>query len=617
MATAARSSKNAAPRSAWRKHALPVALACAVAALACAVYLPVLGFGFVNYDDNVYVTDHPRVRQGLTWDNAGWALGAYENGNWHPLTLLSHLLDVALFGLRPAGHHASSAALHAACAAALFLLLLRTTGARWQSATVAALFAVHPLNVESVAWIAERKNPLSTLFWLLALLAWSAYRVRPGWPRYLAVLVLAALAMASKPMAVTLPLTLVLLDLWPLRREPPGQGPLLLRYARELWPFVALSLACGLLTLDAQRAFRALQPLDRFPLGVRLANAPVGYVWYLAKMLWPSNLAVFYPHPMTTLAAGPVAVGTAILVALTVFVARTGRALPYLAMGWLWYAVTLAPVAGIVQVGSQAWADRYAYVPLMGIFIALVWGGSDLASRWRAAGAAAASVAAVSALVALSLATRAQLVPWRDSESLFRHAVRVVPDSSVAQNNLGMALVERNLVAEALDHFRKAVEFAPWDTDARSNLGNALTVLGRPAEAIPEFERARTDAPRDASILFNLAKALEAVGRSGEAEAALREAMRVDPQYARAPLYLGILLQRRRNLDESIDVLQKAVALAPGDPEGHYALGVALAGQGRLAEALARFEETLRLDPSDGRARDAVDKLRGRAGIRP
>ena len=513
-------------------------LVAALAALTIVVYAPVRDSLFVNYDDNVYVTSNARIGQGLTPGNVAWSVTAFVNANWHPLTLLSHMLDVELFGVDPARHHGMNLALHVVNVTLLFWLLAGTTGQSWPSAFVAALFAVHPLNVQTVAWISERKSLLSTALWLLALLAHVGYRRNASWARYLVVIVLAALALAAKPMAVTLPLTLILLDIWPLALRPSGRGSMGLRYARELAPVLALAGACGVLTLLAQRAGDAIQTVAAYPFPVRLGNAVVSYAWYLKAMVWPAGLAAFYPHPMSTQGVVEIAVSALVLVVIGAVVVAKGRAFPALATGWWWYVGTVLPVAGIIQVGSQAYADRYAYVPLIGIFIVVAWSAVRLTSTKSVAWRRTLAVAGVAWIAALSFTTRAQLPYWHDSVALFQRAIDVVPDNALAQNNLGMALVEQNRIAEALPHFQAAVEFAPQDTDARSNLGNALRALGRPADAAVAYAQALAQAPNDPSIHYNLATALVDLGRTDEAVVHLREAVRLDPDYAKARLLL-------------------------------------------------------------------------------
>jgi tetratricopeptide (TPR) repeat protein len=518
---------------------LELALAVALAALTIGVYAPVRTFEFVNYDDDLYVVDNPHVAQGMSGDNVVWSLSAFENGNWHPLTLLSHMLDVQVFGLDPAGHHAVNIAFHVVNALLLFWLLAGTSEQPWPSAFVAALFAVHPLNIQTVAWVSERKSLLSTVFWLLTLLVYARYRRTGDRKRYVLLLLLAVLALAAKPMAVTLPLTIVLLDFWPLGTRPVGR-PAALRRGLELAPLLALSVACGVLTLFAQRAANALQSVETYSWPVRLGNALVSYAWYIKAMVWPAGLAVFYPHPMTALTLAAILPSALVLVVACAVVIAKGRALPPAAMGWWWYVGTLVPVIGIVQVGAQAHADRYAYVPLVGIFIVVVWSAVRWSERRPVVWRRTLAVAGVAWIATLSVLTRAQLAYWHDSVSLFQHAIDVVPDNALAHNNLGMALVERNRMETALEQFETAVEIAPLDTDARSNLGNALRALDRPAEAVAEYEQALRQSPSDATIHYNLATALVDLGRLDEAATHLREAVRLDPGHQRA----GELLRR-------------------------------------------------------------------------
>jgi tetratricopeptide (TPR) repeat protein len=552
------------------RHAAWLALGLVV--LTVVVYAPVRGFAFVNYDDNVYIAANPHVAKGLTADNVIWSLSAFENGNWHPLALISHMIDVQAFGLASAGHHEVNLALHLANVLLLFWLLSAATQELGASALVAALFAVHPLNVETVAWVSERKSLLSTAFWLGALILHVSERRDPSPKKALGIVALAACALASKPMAVTLPLTIILLDLWPLDDEPAGEGSLIARYGRELAPVLALCALCGVLALYAQRSASALQTVADYTWSVRLGNAAVASTWYLQKLIWPSSLAVFYPHPMGTQAALPIALSLAVFAALCVLVWIRRRALPEALTGWGWYVGTLLPVIGIVQVGSQAYADRYAYVPLMGIFVIIVFAGARSIAHRPASFRQAATVLGVAWIAALAFVTRAQLPYWKDSVSLFGRAVDVVPDNALAHNNLGMALIERRQLPQALEHFQKAVDIAPWDTDARSNLGNALRASGKPAEAVAQYEKALEQNPNDATIYYNLATALTDLNRVDEAVRRLLDAVRLDPDYSKA----------------------------------RYLLAVDLYRKGRPDDALTQFRELERRDPNDKRATDAI-----------
>jgi tetratricopeptide (TPR) repeat protein len=554
---------------------LNLALAAALVVLTVVVYAPVRDFRFVNYDDNFYVTENARLVQGFSAGNVAWVVTSFANANWHPVTVFSHMLDVQLFGLDPAGHHVMNLVLHVANVILLFGLLAWSTGEAWPAAFVAALFAVHPLNVQTVAWVSERKSLLSTAFWLTALMAHVGYRRAPTRWRYAVILGLAALALAAKPMAVTLPLTLVLFDVWPLATRPKGIGPLGLRYGRELAPVLAMAGACGVLTLLAQRAGNAIESVDVLPFAVRLGNAVVSYAWYLKATLWPAGLAVFYPHPMTAQSALAIAVSALVLAVICMLIVAKRHAFPAATMGWWWYVGTLLPVAGLIQVGSQAYADRYAYVPLIGIFVVLAWSASGWSATRRAPWRRALAVAGVAWIAALSLTTRAQLPYWHDSVSLFQRAIDVVPDNGLAQNNLGMALVADGKIAEALIHFEKAVELSPRDTDARSNLGNALRALGRPADAAAAYEQALAQSPDDPSIHYNLATALVDLGRIDEAVTHLDDAVRLEPAYAKARFLLAMVLYR----------------------------------QGRVDDALVQFREIARRDPHDERAGQWVRRI--------
>jgi protein O-mannosyl-transferase len=555
-------------------------LAAGLAALTLGVYAPVRTFSFLLYDDNVYVTDNARTAAGLTAGNVAWSFTAFESGNWHPLTLLSHMLDVQLFGFDAAGHHGMNLALHLVNVLLLFWLLTEATSQLAPAAFVASVFAIHPLNVQTVAWISERKSLLCTAFWLAALLAHVRYRRQPDRKTYLLVLLFAALALLAKPMAVTLPLTLILIDIWPLATRPEGDGSIVRRYAWELWPFVALAAACGVLTVVAQRAAQALQTVDAYTWPVRIGNGVVSYAWYLKSMIWPVGLAVFYPHPMSTLSAGVIAASAALLLAICAAVVIKRNSFPELAVGWWWYAGTLLPVAGLIQVGSQAYADRYAYVPLIGIFIAIAWSAMRLTEERPAIYRQGVGALGVASIVAMTLVTRAQLPYWHDSLSLFKRAVDVVPDNALAHNNLGMALVERNDIPGALEQFQKAVAIAPWDSDARSNLGNALRGVGRPADAKVEYEKALAQSPDDATIHYNLATALNDLGLNMDAASHLKDAVRLEPDYTKARMLLGSILYN----------------------------------QGRSDDALAEFREVARRHPEDKRAAEAVLRTQALGG---
>lgn len=534
------------------------AVALVLAAATLALYAPVRGHGFVDYDDDEYVFRNPHVQAGLSADGVAWAFTSLEAANWHPLTWLSHMLDCELFGLRPAGHHLMNLVLHSANVVLLFLVLAFLTGALWRSAAVAALFALHPLNVESVAWVAERKNLLSTFFWILTIAAHGWYVRRPGASRYLAVAAGTALALLSKPMAVTIPFVLLLLDFWPLGRMSRGAiGRLVL----EKLPLLVLAGLTSAITLQAHLQGGSVVAMEAIPPGARLSNAIVSYAAYLGKLVWPARLGVFYPHRESSLPPAVVWATAAALVAATAGALRAARRAPYVTVGWSWYLVTLLPVIGIVQVGTQAMADRYMYVPAIGLFLAAAWGAAALASSPKAARVLAA--ATVAALLGLAVRASAQVHVWHDSLSLFRATIRAVPDSWVAHYNLGNGLVAAGRAAEAEAEFRETIRLSPRFARAHNNLGDVLDGMGRRTEAAAAYEEAIRIKPDLAEAHNNLGTALAAMGRLDEAEASLRRAVALQPRFAEAYVNLGITLRRRGRLAESGEALSRAVTLRP------------------------------------------------------
>lgn len=577
---------------------LPAAVLVAVVTLA--VFWPVLGNEFTNYDDRTYVTANRHVRTGLTLESAAWALTATAASNWHPLTWLSHMLDWSLYGEWAGGHHLTSLLLHLANALLLLWVLQRMTGAPWRSAFVALLFAVHPLHVESVAWVAERKDVLSTLFWMLGLGAWAGYARRPHAGRYAVVAVVLGLGLTAKPMLVTLPFVLLLLDWWPLGRWTDRGAAW--RLAREKLLLMPLVAASCIVTFVVQSRGGSVGPLDRYPLGQRVANAVVAYAEYLRKAVWPRDLAVYYPHPGADLPAWKVLASGLVLVLVSVAVVRARRRAPYLLFGWLWFLGTLVPVIGIVQVGTQAMADRYTYVPLIGIFIMVAWGVPDALGRTLPKPRVAGGALAVAAIAALAFAARIQVGYWHDSVTLFEHALHVTRENPVAHNNLGIALFETNRVDDAIAHYREAVRIDPNQASALSNLGFALVHRGRSREAVPLCERALKLRPDSAPIHNNLGLALAAEKRFDEAERQYREALRIDPDYAIAHGNLGLAFALQGRREEARREYELAVRLAPKFAEAHNNLGLVLAKEGRVEEALGHFEAAVRAKPDYAKA---------------
>lgn len=575
-----------------------ITLALVVSTLA--LYLPVRNFDFVNYDDPDFITHNPHVRHGLTVDNIVWAFTSTENANWFPVTRLSELVDGDLFGLNSGGHHLDSALIHAWATALLFAFLHLATGARWPSAFVALIFGWHPVHVESVAWVAERKDVLCALFWFLSLWAWVRYTRGPSRGRYLLALAGFVLGLMSKPMIVTLPFVLLLLDFWPLRRA---------RALREKIPFFVLSAGACVVTVVAQRGSGAVEGLSRVPFGLRAANAAVSYLVYLGKAVWPERLAVFYPYP-ADLPVWQTALSALALVLTSVVVVGLFWRCPYLAVGWFWFLGTLVPVNGLVQVGSQARADRYLYVPLVGLTMMAAWGAADLAAKRPATKSAIAVMGAVLAIACAPL-TWAQEAHWTNSESLFSHALAVTTANSLAEHNLGSYLLDvPGRLPDALSHLQAAAHITPDSASIHSDLGTALAKSGRFAEAIAEYRQALRLNPDSAIVHNNLGNALRESGHRPEATAEYQQALRIDPEYADARQNLaapesaaahdsaGIELSHAGRLEEAAAQFEAALRLQPDDAEAENNLGVALTQiPARQAEALSHFEKAVRLKP--------------------
>jgi protein O-mannosyl-transferase len=558
-------------------------------------YAPVLRYPFVNYDDPQYVTANPQVIAGLTWRGVGWALTAGRASNWHPVTWWSHMLDVELYGLNAGPHHSTNLLLHIASTLLLFGLLHRTTGMIGRSGFAAALFAVHPLHVESVAWVAERKDVLSTLFFMLTLSAYAAYTRQPRRDRYLAVLGLFTLGVMAKPMLVTLPFVLLLLDVWPLGRMPfpfdrTRLGALLYE---KLWLF-ALALASALVTFLVQQRGGAVAELDAIPWSHRAANATVSYVTYISKALWPTGLAVLYPYRWS-LSGWLVVTSGIVLVGCTAAAIRAARHYPYVLVGWLWYVGTLVPVIGLIQVGNQAMADRYTYLPLVGLFIVVAWAIPDLVERTRRR-AALLWIAGGLTVLACALGTRAQVQHWRSSIALWSRALDVTTDNYLAHHNLGVALADEGRTTDAISHYEAALRIEPGFTNARKHLGFALLSEGKSDEAGREFREVLRVAP-DAEAYFNLASALKQQGRRAEAIAEYTEALRIEPGYVEAHGNLGMMLAEEGRNAEAIEHCLEALRLRPGFAPAHTALGLAYSNQAKIDEALREFFEAARLMP--------------------
>jgi tetratricopeptide (TPR) repeat protein len=566
----------------------------ALAAITFAVFFPALSAGFVDYDDPLYVSNNPDVKAGLSAAGIRWAFTTYHAANWHPLTWLSLQLDATLWGNDPRGFHLTSVLLHAANAALLFLTLRSLTGAFWRSAAVALLFAVHPLRVESVAWVAERKDVLSTLFGLLALWAYAGYARSPTARRYLTVAALCALSLLAKPMLVTLPCLLLVLDWWPLGRA--GKTGDWARLVAEKLPLFALATASCVVTALAQDAGRAVMSLEVYPPAVRAENALVGYTSYLFLTVWPTRLAAFYPHPHATLPVWQVAGAATLLAALTAGAAALRRRAPYLLVGWLWFLGTLVPVIGLVQVGLQAYADRYTYFPQVGVLLAVCWGVADLAGRRPRLAVAAAGVTAL----ALAGLTWNQALVWHDSLTLWLHGVAVTRDNAQAFLHLADEYSRRGDYGKAAECYRKILVFDPTSASALSNLGAMLRRQGQLPEAEEVLDRAVRLHPGFASARTNLGNVYFQQKRFEDAEREYEEAARLDPQASDAYANLGAVADARRDYARAADCYRKALAIRPDFARAREGLLSALdhvaaasAAAGRYREAAAAAREAL------------------------
>jgi Flp pilus assembly protein TadD len=562
-------------------------------AAAFAAYWQVLHFGFVNYDDPAYVADNLHVKDGITWDGVAWAFTHSFAGNWFPLTWLSHMLDCQLFGVDAGAHHFTNLAIHALATLLLFAVLRRITQARWPSALVASLFALHPLHVESVAWIAERKDVLSALFWMLTLGAYARYVARPGPARYWWTLLAFCLGLMAKPMVVTLPLVLLLLDYWPFARGV---------HIREKLPFLALSALASVVTYAVHQKAAAVVSLQALPLGMRVENGFVSYATYIGKMFWPTGLAVFYPYPSGSLAFPALLAGAGIA-AVTAAAVWMARRRPYLIVGWLWYLVTLAPVIGLIQAGQQARADRYMYIPMIGLSISLVWGAAELLQLWPRTRVAVA----VSVCAACAVATWTQVSYWQDGVALFQRAVDVTADNYVARFNLADALSARGEDTGAARQLEEAVRIRPDSGTAHAELGQLLAKLGRTGEALAQLHAAAVLQPNDANLHYRAGILLGTAGRADQAAVELSEAIRLDPGNADAHRNLGISLAVMDRLPEAAGEFATAVRLKPDDANARFNFGVALANLGRTREAVEQLSEAVRLNPGFSEARGALE----------
>lgn len=638
----------------WRRE---LVICLCLAAVSLFAYGKIINHAFVNYDDPTYVTENPHVKGGLTREGIIWALTTHHDGNWFPLTWMSHMLDYALFRLNPMGHHWTNLLIHMANAILLFLVFRLMTKAVWKSAVMAALFAIHPLHVESVAWVAERKDILSTFFGMLMFLSYYRYVKERQNVYYLLTLFFFCLGLMAKPMLVTLPFVLLLLDYWPLERfgySHTREGTsiedrLFFMCVREKIPLFALSVLSSVMTFFVQLRGGGVKSLGDFSLSERISNAFVSYVKYMAKAVWPDHLAVFYPHPGSTLPGWQIAAAVVLIFSITFFALRGARKLPYLAVGWLWYLGTLIPVIGLVQVGAQAMADRYTYIPLTGLFILVVWGASDLTSGWHyrkivlvVSGAAMLSI--------LTARTYFQVDHWKNSVSLFEHTINITRNNGRAYNNLGNALSTRgefdkadfylkkalrlnpenamvlfNLGKNQFDwghfdtaasYYRRVLKINPEHTGALNNLANLLAEKGRYDEAVSYYQavlQIETDA---ADTHNNLAIVRMLQGKNREALFHFKKAVEIDPQYTTAYFNLGRLLILEGKPDEALPYAAEAIKINPTVPEAYNQIGEILALKGKFGQADFFFAKALEIDQHFEGARKNLENNRKKISSR-
>jgi tetratricopeptide (TPR) repeat protein len=615
------------------KKSFVISIYFALAVSALLVFGQVRNFDFVNYDDNKYVSENPHVLNGLTADNVIWAFTTGFAEFWHPLTWLSLMLDRQLSfpgGANPAGFHITNLIFHIANTLILFLILRQMTQKLWQSAFVAALFALHPLHVESVAWIAERKDVLSTFFWLLTMWAYAHYVKNPKLKWYLISLILFALGIMAKPMLVTLPFVLLLLDYWPLDRISRFQWKILYRLVLEKIPFIVLAIASSVITFLVQQSGRVVTSFDQLPLKFRIANVFISYVRYMEKLFYPSRLAAFYPHPLENVSVLYAVISAILLLAVTILVLRLAKNHRYLVTGWFWYLGTLVPVIGIVQVGSQAYADRYTYITLTGLFIIIAWGLPQLLKKLPQR-KIALGVSTVIVLTTLGICAHRQTSYWKNSVTLFSHALSVTQNNYVAYDGLGAAYGSLGRIDEAIDAFKQAVRIKPNYADAYFDLGCKYDRLGRFTEAMDAYKQAIKIRPDYAVAHNNLGVVYGKLARLPEAIEAFRQTIIIKPDYAEAYNNLGVAYARLERWPQAIEACKLAIKINPDYTEAYNSLGIAYSRLDRLTEAIDAYKQAVKTKPDSaeayynlgrayvklGRGTEAIDAYKQAIKIRP
>ncbi len=585
------------------------------------IYGQVGSFDFVNWDDGLYVTKNVYVQKGLSVEGVIWAFTTPHAGSWQPITWLSHMLDSELYGLNPAGHHYTNVAFHTANTLLLFFILLRMTGALWKSAFVAALFAVHPLHVESVAWVSERKDVLSTFFGLLMIGAYYRYIKAPDFKNYLLVIIFLSIGLMSKPMLVSFPFVLLLLDFWPLKRIQfknnydlqserstyYGSKGIFQLIIEKVPLFIPAVIQC-ILTFFIQRNGGVMVPLEALPLKTRIATTFISYVSYVLKAIWPHNLAYYYPYSIGTFSVWQIC-GAALLITSVILGAiYLSRQYPYVLVGLFWYFGTLVPVIGLVQVSNQAMADRYTYIPLIGLFIVVAWGVPDILKKWHYH----KIFLCVSAIIILSaLITRAffQASHWKNSVALFENAVKINENNNHALNNLVTALIDSEKYDEAFLYMSRALKMDPQKEYLRMNLANVLFLQSKPDEAISQYREILQTDTKNADVHYNLAYVLSTQGKLDEAVLLYKETLKIDPEYSKAHYNLGNIYLNQGKTTEAFMHYAEVIKLKPDDVQAYNKLGIIMYKQGKFNKAKVFFSKAIQIDPKYSEARKHLETL--------
>jgi tetratricopeptide (TPR) repeat protein len=582
----------------------------------------VVGHQFIALDDDSYIKENPMVNRGVTLARLSWAFTTFYQSNWHPLTWIAHMIDSQVFGMNAGGHLFVNAVIHVANTLLIFWFLLGTTKSRWPSALVAALFALHPLHVESVAWAAERKDTLSTFFGLLSLIAYMRYAKAPALRWYAWTAIALVLGLMAKPTLVTWPFVMLLLDYWPLGRfqtsKIASQSSVVRGMLLEKIPLFVIAAASCVITWIAQTHSGALRTVTDVPIALRLSNALVSYAKYLVLTFWPNDLAVYYPFPPAGIPIWQIIGAGVLLSAVTAFCVFQWKTRPYLIVGWLWFVGTLVPVIGLVQVGGQTMADRYFYIPSIGLLIALVFGLADVAKMRRVSRRVGSSAAVIGVvLLVLGALTNAQIQRWHDSVTLFQHTLAVTPPNLPIEYNLAHVMGEQGRYDEAAAHFDKALQIKPDFFDGLLNMGITLARQGRTAEAIEYYQRATHAQPDSAKAHAELGVALARQNRSEAALQELSQAVELDPTDANAHTNLGLVLARLGKVQEALDELHQAVWFKPDSADAHNNLGLVLLASGKARESVPEFQAALRLNPELKVAADNLRRAETQTALHP